>query len=462
VPRRVGLIVLAALTWGVLPLTASAEPTDDPNARILRVERWLKAVLSHQPGQQDDAVREVAAWSNADVRTLGIDQRVLAELMRRRSLKQIQAAIPTRTTRPAFGYTSWQLHRIRVLACAGGGLVDGRECRDLNASDELDARLIRLARLSARSRELGDDNYVPRRGALLHGDVAMSAETIGLTTADSRDTGALRISAQDGQETSLRVAAIHWELARALFDAVMPSPDEMVRRWYVATASWMQGREQHDTDHLKRARRLFPDDGEVLFLSGCQQEVYASPIIQAVVRSAVLPAGYHVDVPLEGRALTDAEAFFRRALAANPELIEGRLRLGHVLLARGKIQEAADELRMTAPAPDEPVLRYFTALFLGAAEEGLGRFDSAREQYLRAAALYPGAQSPHLALSALTARLGDRSGAWTSMQRVFERSAGSAVRPVVDDPWWNYDVFQARNVETLFRRLHELLPVLEP
>jgi hypothetical protein len=96
----------------------------------------------------------------------------------------------------------------------------------------------------------------------------------------------------------------------------------MVRRWYVATSGWMQSRERHDTVHLIRARQLFPDDAEVLFLSGCQQEIYASPMIQAVVRSAVLPTGYRVDVPLEGPALGDAETFFRHALKVNPGLVE--------------------------------------------------------------------------------------------------------------------------------------------
>ena len=99
-PRRVGLIVLVALAGLALPLAAPAAPTDDPNARILRVERWLKAVLSHQPGRKDDAVSEVAAWSNADLRTLGDDERVLVELMRNPAVKQLKAAIPTRRGRP--------------------------------------------------------------------------------------------------------------------------------------------------------------------------------------------------------------------------------------------------------------------------------------------------------------------------------------------------------------------------
>jgi tetratricopeptide (TPR) repeat protein len=447
-----------ALAGLALPLAAPAAPTDDPNARILRVERWLKAVLSHQPGQKDDPASEVAAWSNADLRTLGFDERVLVELTRNPAVKQLKAAIPTSRGRPLVTYTSWQLHRLRVLSCVAGGLVSSRDCRDLNAPDEIDARLSRLANVAAQSRALGDENVVVRRGALLHSDVAMSAETLGWASADTGDGGQLRIAVEDGQETSLRVAALHWELARALLDAVRPGPDEMVRRWYVATSGWMQGREQHDTVHLKHARQLFPDDAEVLFLSGCQQEIYASPTVQAVARSAVLPPGYHVDVPQEGPALADAETFFRHALNVSPGLVEGRVRLGHVLLARGKAQEAADELRAAAPTAGEPQLLYFAALFLGTAEEELGRFDAARDQYKRAAALYPRAQAPYLALSALTSRRGDRAGARTEVQRVFDLPAQPAER----DPWWDYAVLQARNVETLFKRLHELFPPLEP
>jgi len=459
VPLRAGLIVFVALAGLALPLAAPAAPTDDPNARILRVERWLKAVLSHQPGWKDDAVSEVAAWSNADLRTLGVDERVLLELMQNPAAKQVKAATPTRNGRPLVTYTPWQLRRLRVLSCAGGGLVSGRDCRDLNAGDEIDARLSRLASLAAQSRALGDDNYVVRRGALLHADVAMSAEALGWAGADAGSGGQLRVGVEDGRETSLRVGALHWEFARALLDAVKPGPDEMVRRWYVATSSWMQGREQHDTEHLKRARQLFPDDAEVLFWSACQQEVYASPMIQAVARSAVLPAGYHIDVPPRGPALADAETFFRHALHVNPGLVEGRVRLGHVLLAQGKVQEAANELREAAPTADEPQLQYFAALFLGTAEEELGHYDTARALYKRAAALYPRAQAPYLALSALISRRGDRTGARNEVQRVFELAAAPPQR---DDPWWDYAIFQARNVDALFKRLHESFPVPEP
>jgi hypothetical protein len=37
------------------------------------------------------------------------------------------------------------------------------------------------------------------------------------------------------------------------------------------------------------------------------------------------------------------------------------------------------------------------------------------------------------------------------------RRLRNSPEPDRDDPWWTYNVFQARNVETLFKRLRELL-----
>jgi Flp pilus assembly protein TadD len=173
----------------------------------------------------------------------------------------------------------------------------------------------------------------------------------------------------------------------------------------------------------------------------------------------VLPSGFRVDVPAEGPALRDAETLFRRALTSNPHLVEARLRLGHVLFIRGRLREAADELRQAVMAMDEPPLVYVGVLLLGAAEEGLGHFEDARDQYARAAALHPSAQSPYLALSALATLRGDRAGALKEIQHMFDLPGDPPGR---DDPWWDYRIVQARNVETLFDRLYERLPVLEP
>jgi len=233
---------------------------------------------------------------------------------------------------------------------------------------------------------------------------------------------------------------------------VKPGHDAMVRDWYRGTAAWMQSREHHDTHHLNHARAMFPDDADLLFLSGCQREAYASPAIQAVVRAAVLPSGFSLDVGSDRLELGEAENFFRRATGLNPQLVEGRLRLGRVLLLRGKPQEAADQLREVMTSSAEPIIRYYGALFLGAAEEELGHWDEARARYTQAADLYPAAQSPHLALSALARRRGDRAGALREIDAVFELPSGE---PEFSDPWWTYHVVQARNAEELIEQVRE-------
>jgi tetratricopeptide (TPR) repeat protein len=262
----------------------------------------------------------------------------------------------------------------------------------------------------------------------------------------------------DGMETDLGQVGVHWEIARMLLDYVKPpgadrpapGRDEMVRQWYHATAAWMQWTESHDTLHLDRAREMFPADPDLLFLSGCQREAYASPRIRSVVRTAVLPTGVSLDIRSDREELHQAEVFFGRALKANPDMPEARLHFGRVLLLRDRPAEAASELRQALASIDDELLRYYGELFLGAAEEALGHFDAARDAYTEAAALSPSAQSPRVALSALARRRGDRVTALSEMKRVFELSSAESER---DDPFWTYHTSQARNADDLMEQL---------
>ena len=224
----------------------------------------------------------------------------------------------------------------------------------------------------------------------------------------------------------------------------------MVRDWYRATAAWMQSREDYDTVHLNRARDIFPTDPVILFLSGTQAETYAAPHIQSAVRSAVVPAAVTFAIGSDRTELRQAEAFFRRALTVDPALPELHLRFGHVLSLLERHADAAKELRDALASEDESVLRYYGQLFLGAAEESLGHADAAREAYTEAVALYPAAQSPHIALSALARRRGDRATALREMQTVFELERAESVP---DDPWWTYYTAQARNADELLSAL---------
>jgi tetratricopeptide (TPR) repeat protein len=197
----------------------------------------------------------------------------------------------------------------------------------------------------------------------------------------------------------------------------------------------------------------------LLFLGGCEHESFARPSIQAATRSIVLPAGYSLAVESEETELRNAEASFRRALAEQPGHFEARLRLGRVLLMRGRAREAAEELRRANAAAPDDLMKYFAAMFLGRAEEALDNFDVADDLYAKASLLYPNAQSPHVAHSALARRRGDGAGALAGIERVFVLAAEY---PDGDDPWWNYDTAAGRDAEALLERLTGMFQEARP
>jgi tetratricopeptide (TPR) repeat protein len=427
--------------------------------RLERLERWLKAAARHAPGEDDEALAEIAAWSNAQLKELWIDGNVLVQTMRSVNANRFTVRPEGQRVGTQVRYSSTQLHRMRVLACAAGGALVESECMAMDAGSELDADLRALAGLSRAAKQRGDVNYIIRRGAILHADVAILAPASMLAPGDvGRPAGGLerfRMEISDGQEIDLRQSAVHWELARMLLDFVRPrgkdradpGHDEMVRQWYRATAAWMQLREDHDKVHLDHARAIFPDDPDILFLSACQRETYAGAPIQTAVRSAILPTGVVLDVGSERVELREAEALFRRVLDLRPGDGEARMRYGRVLGGLGKHAEAAVELRRAAGDLKDNQTLYYASLFLGAEEEALGNRDAARVSYEQAARLFPMAQSPLLALSQLARRFGDRNGALRAIERLF--ALASEDRDGQDDPWWWYYVAQARDAEDL-------------
>jgi tetratricopeptide (TPR) repeat protein len=224
----------------------------------------------------------------------------------------------------------------------------------------------------------------------------------------------------------------------------------MVRQWYVATNTWMQRDQQYNPAHIAYARDLFPDDATILFLSGTHAESYAGAGIQAVVKTAVLPTGYQLRIGSRDAELKSAETFLERAVRIDPSADETHLHLGHVLLARGKPQEAVAELQRVASGSKDPLILYYAAMFLGSAEEELSQYDAARQAYEKAAAVFPRAQSPHLALSALNARRGNRAAAVGTIAPLFALPSDAEYR---DDPWWRYSVFQGRSAADLLQQL---------
>jgi len=454
------LAVVLAATPCAATQNASVQQ-QNMDARLVRVVQWLKAVVQHEPGAADDAVALVGSWTPSQVQTLWLDTNVIVQLMRNPGQVSFSVRSEGQRSAQSIPYSPMQLRKMKGLACAAAGIVlTDRRCVEMKVANELDLELRRLAERVEAARRHGDENFILRRGALLHADVAMFipsvVEPVGSTTAPGPQR--VRMQTADGLGLDVGQVATHWELARMLLDHVKPpgadrpapGRDPMVRLWYRATAMWMQSREDHDTNHLDRARAIFPDDPDILFLSACQHETYASPQIQSAVRSAVMPTGVHIAVGTDRAELRQAETLFRRALAANPSMPEAQLRLGRALSLLDRHADAAAVLREAIAATDEALLRYYGQLFLGAAEEALGQLDSAAAAYSAAEALYPAAQSPRIALSALARRRGDRSVALREMQQLFDVPFEPEDNA---DPWWTYHLAQTRTVDDVLEQL---------
>jgi tetratricopeptide (TPR) repeat protein len=463
------MVVSAALlvAFAAATVESAQVSTDPPDARIDRLEYWLSTALHHNPGAADDGLVVVGTWSSADLRTLDLDAAALVRLIRNPKLVAENAGVLfsfslNRQEKPQpMRYLPKQLARLKQIACAAGNFLDAPVCDWARASITQDASLSRVSILAAATRH-GDDNFILRRGALLHADIAMlgiaAAEPIAI--GPSSDAQPIRVTISDGRQTGLNQSGLHWTLGRRLLDQVSPQGsarpaperDAMVRLWYIATAAWMQREGNHDNTHLARGGEIFPDAAELLLLAGAQHEAYASRAIQTAVRSAFLPTGVKLDIGSERAELREAEKYLRRAVETSPELAEAHLRLGRVLALMGRDAEAGKELGLALDSTDEDLLVYYGSLFLGSVEDSRGHHETARMLYERASALYPLAQSPRLALSELARRAGHRDEALREIGKVFALPSGSAHDA---DPWWTYNYVQGRHADALLEELRK-------
>src|SRR4029078_1606605 len=161
--------------------------------RIPRLERWLKAVDRHEPGESDEAVDEVGSWSIAELRGLWVDVYVLAQLGRNPKLAHFVVKTDTQASRVEVRDSSQQrrplatrgrrdcadscqqLLQLATLACSAGAmLASDLYCLSLKAASSVDEALMTLVTHAAAERSrTRDDKFVRRRPALLHADVAM-------------------------------------------------------------------------------------------------------------------------------------------------------------------------------------------------------------------------------------------------------------------------------------------------
>ena len=434
--RHVWLLVGLA----VLQLSLAARPSAQPVRRIDRLDEWLTGIDRHQPGTFDGPAQTIRRWNADALRWLWIDLNSVITLMRNPGARLFFMPTPGRNRPTQYVYSGSDLRRLIALA-----------------SREAPQRIESRNDVEHQSRVRTSVNRLLKRGAMLHADIALFAELESPPADGPVPSGAIRIQFSDGRRIGADDVPVHWQTGRTLLGSVSEaaSRDEMVRLWYQATIAQMQGALQINPGHISQALQLFPSDADLLFFNACHHEVMATAEMQAVART--LPREMNLTIESERSELREAETYFRRALEQAPDSAEARLRLGHVLGRQGRHAEAAEQLRLVAP-PAEPLLAYYHAMFLAAEMDALGRPSEARDSYERAAALYPRAQSPLLALSQIAQRAGDLPGAARALEQAFRLPSDDLN---VGDPWWTYHVAQGRDAGARLRALYDAVPPAE-
>jgi hypothetical protein len=426
------------------PVSAQPPPSKPPGARTSAVDSrpaeplapppwlqkltaWLQVVSAHRPGQMDTPAMLMGSATDAELEAVRLDFIGLLDVHRRGRARRVPAE------RVSYKGVSFAMSDIpRVL-----GLADEEVPRS-------------------------DGNRILRRAAILHGDVAMIV--IPEMPAQAECSTPSGIVVKDGQPAGGLCSVAHWAQGRALLDAIKPDPgqDPVARLWYQATIAFMleRGDLANGERQIERGRLLFPNDPQLLFEHGYFHETFAAPSLQAAAQAgkeAIQRAAPRVvwnSTPLAAVHLKEAEALFGRALDLDPGLAEARLRHAVVLAGLGQHEAAALELGRIAVSAQSRIFRYYAELFLGNEEQALGKTDRARAHFTEAAALFPGAPSPRLALSALARRGGDRAGALAAIGHVFTLPAGERDR---HEPWWVYNRWLQKTAQTRLSELYRAL-----
>src|SRR5258708_36354451 len=97
------------------------EPAQE--GRLDRLERWLKAVARHAPGEDAEALAEIAAWPNTSLKQLWVDANVLSQMVGNAKATGFAVRAEGQKTSTQIRYTQTDLHRLHALACVAGGVL---------------------------------------------------------------------------------------------------------------------------------------------------------------------------------------------------------------------------------------------------------------------------------------------------------------------------------------------------
>jgi hypothetical protein len=334
-----------------------------------------------------------------------------------------------------------------------------------------------------------DDLYL----AFLDGDTAIVARTlvtpedfarvradlfkaVGLRQGDWRPTHEAFFF-----EVAMTGIARHWPDARVLLDAsrrlmvgrrdpigARPDLDRFEITFHEAAVALLAGTAgpAAASTYLQAiATRLPPAPGDppattprldaprLLLMRAIVQEMTTLPFARAAVATRPEPYLWTADPGDRDlrQALDRALVLFDAASQTPAVADEAEVRAAFVLVRLGRAPEALARLdRVSAGA--EPAVRYWGALVRGRALDAQGDLAGASAAYEAAAALQPQAQTPAVALAALSLRAGARDAAlhWAEVARTTPDAAL--------DPWWQYFTGDFRRLAGLVGQLREARP----
>lgn len=445
------VLTVMAPRWAV----AGQDRKEITATTVTAIQAWVDAVQSHEPGRPDSPVATLAALSYEQREELNAGMALFLETLYSKKIN--------------------------------------------NNAGSADAQ-----RIMALGRAAGDAKSFLKRAAVLHGDVAAYGDRRPdarrapssdreVRVVAGRAVSGLRpgetvppllrsdrlIVAQDGQATGETLASWNWPFARSLLDLVVRREDNrtidpFVGSWYHATMAYMfaNGLYGDATPHLRDAERLLPNDARLLFDRGCYAELLGLPMHQEILSAADIvaqrsrasgqdrgpqwrPPGSapSLGIPLAETTNADAERLYRRALAANPALLEARVRLARLLEVRKRYDEAAAELKTALAEAPTGTVGFYAHLFAGRTAQASAKADEALMHYKEARSLFPNAQSALLALSQLSLLRADVQEALVPIESLGERSEIFSA-----DPWWQYYLCSGRDADDRLNELWATVP----
>lgn len=419
--------VVAFLTMasasGVSGVGRGQQRSDKPYPRFEDTWTWFRLAAQHQPGKIDAPLKTLAGWPVARVHRVRHDLILIAKLLEAAANGGGSASMPAVRSGPfRADQLSLGVHDLEPLLGLPPGAIGPRPDPRLVAYSAGDARRAIAVAMA--------------KGVVLQTDLMLAAATdLDLTRAATNTTSsATRIV--DGERSSVWSSAIYWDVARVAMDQVIVTPrgGAFAREWYYASSEFQLNRREYDAalPHLSHGRVALKTDARIAFYLGVALENLASPSVQAAIGDNPAIGGIDVKEVL----LRRSEDALKTAMALDPNLDEAGLRLARVFQVTGRQDQAAVLLQRVERTLPRAELRYYAALFLGRADEARGRDADARLAFERARALFPDAQSPHLALAALSWRAADAAKATGEIRALPD----PARFPDSFDPWWVYDV----------------------